>query len=446
MITVDFSKRAGKVKPMQCVNNGPSGSKVRVVNNTFDAYAQLNIPYARNHDASFYEPYGGEHTLDVHRIFKNFDADVNDPASYDFERTDMYNQDILSVGTKPYYRLGASIEHHKKYGTIPPKDFHKWAQICEHMIRHYTEGWANGFHQEIEYWEIWNEPDCRNADGSNPCWQGTNEEFVEFFATAFTYLKTTFPNLKIGGPAMCFICDESEVFIRQIFDALKAKNMKPDFFSFHGYKEVPEKFMRDCDRVYGILKDYGWQDTVELHLNEWNYIRGWMGEDFTYSTKTAIGLKGSSFTAATMCSGQRSHLDMMMYYDARPSAFNGLFQGGEKCKSYYSFYTFGKLYKMGICVASSSDDDNIYCIAAKNDDALALFATHYNEDDSAAPKEVAVQMQNAAMGDVFRVNYYLLDEDHDLTILRSDKVTVNDFTLYLNMPVHTTYYIEIEKC
>ena len=89
MICVDFSKNAGKVKPMHCVNNGPAGSKVRATGSTFQAYAQLKIPYARNHDASFYPSYGGEHTVDVHRIFKNFDADINDPASYDFEMTDM---------------------------------------------------------------------------------------------------------------------------------------------------------------------------------------------------------------------------------------------------------------------------------------------------------------------------------------------------------------------
>ena len=59
---------------MNAVNNGPAGSPVRKTGNT-EAYAALEIPYARNHDASFYSVYGGEHTVDVHRIFKNFDAE-----------------------------------------------------------------------------------------------------------------------------------------------------------------------------------------------------------------------------------------------------------------------------------------------------------------------------------------------------------------------------------
>ena len=29
------------------------------------------------------------------------------------------------------------------------------------VIKHYNSGWANGYHYNIKYWEIWNEPDGR---------------------------------------------------------------------------------------------------------------------------------------------------------------------------------------------------------------------------------------------------------------------------------------------
>ena len=121
-LTVNFDNICGKIKPMNAVNNGPAGSRVRGVS-SFPAYADAKIPFARNHDASFYSGYGGEHTVDVHRIFKNFDADENDPASYVFGPTDRAVLDLIEVGTKPFYRLGASIEHGYKYGTYPPKDY-----------------------------------------------------------------------------------------------------------------------------------------------------------------------------------------------------------------------------------------------------------------------------------------------------------------------------------
>ncbi|MBI4578450.1 MAG: hypothetical protein HY718_02035 [Planctomycetes bacterium] len=43
------------------------------------------------------------------------------------------------------------------------KDFAKWAKICVNIIRHYNEGWADGFHYNIRYWEIWNEPNVGNS-------------------------------------------------------------------------------------------------------------------------------------------------------------------------------------------------------------------------------------------------------------------------------------------
>jgi hypothetical protein len=41
---------------------------------------------------------------------------------------------------------------------IPPRDHDHWADICINIIRHYNEGWANGFHLNLDYWHIWEEP------------------------------------------------------------------------------------------------------------------------------------------------------------------------------------------------------------------------------------------------------------------------------------------------
>ncbi|MBQ2668665.1 MAG: hypothetical protein IJF56_08585, partial [Clostridia bacterium] len=159
-VHVNFGKTIGKIKVMHAVNNGPFVAGKDQTRGNQDDWQAARIPYARNHDASFFSGYGGEHTVDVHAIFPNFDADVNDPVSYDFPCTDLYLKQTIQYGTEPFYRLGSKIEHGvKKYGTVKPKDFQKWAEICEHIIRHYTEGWADGFHHTITYWEIWNEPD-----------------------------------------------------------------------------------------------------------------------------------------------------------------------------------------------------------------------------------------------------------------------------------------------
>lgn len=408
-VKIDFSKKIGKIGPMHAVNNGPVGSGVRGGFENFSAFREAGIPYARNHDASFYSGYGGEHTVDVHRIFKNFDADVNDPASYVFGPTDKYLKDIESSGTKVFYRLGAAIEHGYKYGTYPPKDNFKWARICEHIIRHYTEGWADGYYMDIEYWEIWNEPECLNADGSNPCWQGTFEEFNDFFVVTFKHLKEKFPHLKIGGPAVCTIPREN--FLDPFFERLMKENICLDFFSFHRYCNDPKDFNKSIDEARRYLELSGMLGKTELILNEWNYIHGWMGEEWVYTILNEKGMKGAAFIAGCMCVSQARGLDMLMYYDARPSSMNGMFETTTlaKLKGYYPFLMFNDLYKLEKSCFVASDDDEVYAVAAENDGKASAMICYYTDDDSKGAKTVKLNLEN----ENGEFEYYLLDQNHD---------------------------------
>ena len=121
-VTVDDTRVVRPIKMMNAVNNGPVKPMSEQSRGNFEDYAALKIPYARIHDGGHYYYYGLNHAVDITGIFPNFDADVNDPASYDFELTDRYLQAIRAAGTEPYFRLGQSIEHwHKKYGVRPPK-------------------------------------------------------------------------------------------------------------------------------------------------------------------------------------------------------------------------------------------------------------------------------------------------------------------------------------
>ena len=119
-ISVNFTATTGKIKPMHAVNNGPIRYEVEQIRENFTTFQAAEIPYVRTHDASFYSGYGGYHTVDVHVIFPNFDADPYDPANYDFQLTDEYMEKIMAGGAQVFYRLGAKIEHEsKKYGIWP---------------------------------------------------------------------------------------------------------------------------------------------------------------------------------------------------------------------------------------------------------------------------------------------------------------------------------------
>ena len=443
-LTFDLSAHGGKIKPMNAVNNGPTDPGVRKVKTNFDAYKAAQFPFARNHDASFFTGYGGEHIVDVHRIFKDFKADENDPASYIFEPTDEYLRNTLAAGTKIFYRLGASIEHGYKYGTRVPPDMAKWARICEHIIRHYNEGWANGFHYNIEYWEIWNEPDCRNADGSNPCWQGTEEEFIELYSITAKHLKSCFPHLKIGGPAFCTGWILDIPFYSRFLETVARDNVPLDFFSYHWYGKELSGLEKAIRAVQTGLDHFGLGDREKI-LNEWNYIRGWQAEMWDYSLETEKNLKGSSFVAGAMCVGQALPLDMLMYYDARPCGMNGLFAANTyvPLKPYYAFIMFRELAALGTQIPAPHQVEDIYSCAAADEKSAAVMLSYYTEDDSASDTDVRVEFTNA--GGAKKVTCLVLDQEHDLVPVREEIFTADTFALQLHMPLHSSALIRIES-
>ena len=142
--------------------------------------------------------------MDVPNLFRNFDADETDPANYDFAFTDLLIENLVKNGVEPYFRLGVTIENRadiRAYRVLPPKDYAKWARICEHIIRHYTEGWANGFKWKITRWEIWNEPEGHETPETNCMWRAPFSEYCKFYEVASKHLKAKFPHLMIGGYA-----------------------------------------------------------------------------------------------------------------------------------------------------------------------------------------------------------------------------------------------------
>ena len=445
VLTIDCRNPSGRIKRLNCVNNGPTAPGVRQSPSSFEAYKAAEIPYARNHDASFFAGYGGEHTVDVHRIFRDFSADENDPKSYIFEPTDWYLGTTLAAGTKIFYRLGASIEHGYKFGTRVPQDFGKWARICEHIVRHYNEGWANGFSYGIEYWEIWNEPDCRNADGSNPCWQGTDGEFIELYVTAAKHLKSCFPDLNIGGPA--FTGPWPSEFRNAFLDRIAADGVPFDFYSYHWYESHIESLKEAILTARRELDKRGLTG-VETILNEWNYIRGWLGEDWTYSLRTERGLKGSSFIAAAMCASQALPLDMLMYYDARPCGMNGLFEAEtyRPLKGYYPFVMFRDLKALGEWIPTDSGDPDVYSCAAEDCEgkSAAVMLTNYSDRDDAPEKEIEVKF--AGFDGPCEAEVYLLDAEHDLAPVSVQRFSAGSesFSVLVGLGLYGTALVKVK--
>ena len=285
-----------------------------------------------------------------------------------------------------------------------PEDFEKWARICEHIIMHYNEGWADGFYYNIEYWEIWNEPDLNEDDAENKLtWGGTKKQFFSFYDIVANYLKKRFPELKIGGPASCGNLAWMEDFLAQL-------NAPLDFFSFHMYAYEPRNMVEYAATVKNLLIKYGF-GKVETILNEWNYVKNWQNRG---EYVTAIhGMTGAAYAAATMCAMQNSgYVDMLMYYDARLyTPWNGLFDfyTGETLNTYHVMWAFGQLYRLGKQVVCQNDDDDLIITGATDGDTCAAMLAYYTPE-AACEKTVIL---NTGLAEP--MTCYLLDETCDMT-------------------------------
>ncbi len=371
-LKVDFNNVIGKIKPMHGVGQPP----ILGVSDysLFHYLEEAGIPYSRLHDVG--GPYGGKVYVDIPNIFRDFSADETNPDNYDFAFTDELMKSLVGTGAKPFFRLGVTIENSaeiRAYNIYPPSDNVKWAKICERIIMHYNEGWANGYHFGIEYWEIWNEPDNDPEIMQNHMWRGTKEQFFTLYNVASKHLKKCFPDIKIGGYGSCgfYAVNNSEAvaaansstkveyFLEYFIDFLKfvKENGCPfDFFSWHTY-DYPEKNVVYAEYARKKLDEYGFTNTENI-CNEWHLY-------FEYRDT----LKHAANNGAMLLGFQNSPLDLSTFYDARATGNYGMFNPftHKPFPVYYSFMAFNELYKRGNQVELELNEEGIYAVAAKDD-------------------------------------------------------------------------------
>lgn len=361
-LQVDFNTVTGKIKPFNAINNAPiSGTS----NELFYRLKEAHVPFSRLHDTG--GRYGQFVFVDIENIFRNFDADAENPDSYDFVFTDWLIGELIKNDVSPFFRLGASIENShriKAYRIFPPKDNVKWAKICEGIIKHYNRGWANGFNYNIKYWEIWNEPDNEPEIADNPMWKGTIEQYFDLYSVTARHLKTVFPEIKIGGYASCgfysltggFENEEANSSARtdyftecfQKFLCFLQKNNTPlDFFSWHSYATVDANCIY-ADYVRTELDKHGFQ-AAESILDEWN--------PGTFRRGTEAD---ACFISEMILKLHAKPLDMLVYYDGQiHGSYCGLFDPVKMdvFPAYYAIHSFGELYALGSEVKIGSSEE-----------------------------------------------------------------------------------------
>jgi xylan 1,4-beta-xylosidase len=347
VLSADFSVHTGAIRPLHGINKGPLAP-----GGIFDVIKEqkeLGIPFTRLHDCGWPNPY----VVDHHAVFPNPAADPALPESYDFRLTDEYIDAVRQTGSEPIYRLGESIEHTSVRRHVhPPADMEKWAAVCLGIIRHYNEGWGNGFHYNIHYWEIWNEPENRPV-----MWSGTDDDYLRLYRTTALAIKKQFPTLKVGGPALgasgSFVQGEfvPTDFAANFLAMCRKDNVPLNFFSWHCYTANPSELVARSRAIRRLLDAKGFDET-ENHLNEWNYLPGNTWNPITKSGTPAArqhfyeamaGPPGAAFIAASLIELQDAPVDICNFFHGELGGFGLFTEQGVPQKAYQALRAFHSL-------------------------------------------------------------------------------------------------------
>jgi xylan 1,4-beta-xylosidase len=351
-ITVDAARPVGVIRSLQGVSGTPLPGDSSHPDLT-SQFHQLGVDIVRTHDVDC------QGTSDIdgigpNRIFADWSADPNDPRSYNFAPTDRAVLSIVRSGAQVEYSLGHSDLSCAGAGfnNTPPPDPALYAIVARHVAQHYNDGWDNGYHLGIRYWEIWNEPDLV------PFWSGSSTQFYALYADTARALKSLHPWMQVGGPALTTNNDLTG-YRESLLSYISANHLPLDFYSIHHYTdftEDPIDFVRLGRQYRRLLHGYGFTHTA-IQLTEWDYG---LVDNPTDAQRAA-------FAADSLIYMQDSPLGRTFYYRANANgAFNGalIAADGSLTKTGDAYAAVGSLDRTPLRLASTGGDTNGLAVEA----------------------------------------------------------------------------------
>lgn len=443
-LEIDFAKLQGQFRALHGINKGPLASGGLM--DLSESQRALQLPLVRLHDCHWPNP----DVVDMHVVFPNLQADPQNPASYDFRLTDEYLAKIHATGAPILYRLGESIEHTSiKRWVHPPVDYEKWTQAALGIIRHYNEGWANGFRYGIAYWEIWNEPENRPV-----MWSGSDEDYFRLYATSTRAIKKQFPNLKVGGPSVGysgklegdkFVAGD---FVKKFLQFCKDEKLPLDFFSWHCYTDNPQELVLRAKGIRQLLNDYGFTQT-ESHLNEWNYLPGNSWDGVSREAKPEVrqkyyeamsGAKGAAFIAASLLQLQDAPLEAANFFHGELGGFGLFNEYGVPFKSYYALQAVSDLLSIPRRIQTTNALKEGLSLGAglnTNKKEAAVLISNMNQ----APLQLDFKIKNLPWQGATGYEIRLVDKTRNLEALQP--ITQLNQTIVLTLPESSVALVKL---
>jgi len=397
------------------------------------------VPMVRLHDATF----DAHDTVDLHHLFPDPSADPDDAGNYRFELTDLLLTHLREAGLEIYFRLGESIEHQPllTWNTQQRWDVGILARVCANIVRHYNQGWADGHHWGIRYWEFWNEPHGPKN------WDGTPKEFFERYTAVARAVKQVDPNVRIGTAGFGIGFVEPESAWGQGLVRLATEGVPIDFVSWHAYLCDWATLVSSSRAVRELLDRIGLQD-AESHLGEWGFrpvhgpdgtrnifaaYRGGRYDHVARLTAEMSGPSGLAHVLGCLLLLQELPVDLAQYYTANTSPRWGLFDAsGQPTRRGLAFDIFAELLRVGASRwPLNTDRDDLVVSAFRLDGGLRVLVASLSEDID------AVQVSMSADGPLKAARAVVHDGVDRLAVLPPEVIHrdgITEFVVQLSGP------------
>lgn len=438
-LRLQLRKNAGSLKSIHGVCNYAPIQNNAMFDQTValrEMMRDLRIPYCLFHDSPFENP--GLDLIDVSRIFPIFTADPDDPANYRFAETDAYLRQVIEDGAKVIYRLGETIEAGRlKFRVVPPADYEKWADICIHIVRHYNEGWANGFRWNITDWAVWEEPNNPNL------WGGPFDEYLKLYAVTARKFKARFPRLNIGGPETTTLGIK---FLERFLDFCRDEKLPLDFVNYTSYFFTPSEFLSETHVRRRMLDERGF-GKIPLYTCEWHPSPVWdkFSDPAGYRAEAAriSGHDGAAFATAILCGLHDTPIERACLYSTAMPGGYGIFDSNHRpTPVYYVLERYCRLFNRSqrrVKVEISDGYPDFQVVASEFECGVELLMGAYSPRRHEVAIEIPAHFELASAE--------ILDADHPrFTAVDAYRMRLEGRTLtLLKADCPTAFHVELRR-
>lgn len=317
---------------------------------------------------------------DPESLFPDWDADPEDPASYNFGATDQWVDAVHSIGAEVLFTFASAIPRNK----LPANDTGKYGKVVEHIVRHYARGWADGPARPIRMFEFGDQPDFGPLHFDGPA-----TDFYAMYEAFATAVKRVDDELIAGGPSLAFPLNAGADYREGFLSYVRERRLPLDFFSFLCFADAtrdPMDFAFVAQSVRALLDSHGFTET-KLMLSYWNYL--------AIPSNGAPPQEKAAFQAAAATYLQDAPIDYALFFRADsgkdphynfidPAGIYG--PDGAPDERAAAFSLIGQAMTGQRLSVTGGDRSGFACLAGRDGDRVRILLANFVAPESALAK------------------------------------------------------------